>query len=421
MVLFLKKTKKGYALNDIVGISYLEKQYEEYLKGEKDLFKVNRDGTLTQVTSGMRGKDLVLTIDINMQREIESILKEEIKNGKKLANTEYYNGSYVIVGDVKNGGIKAIVGLNYLGNDVFLENARGAIFSTFTVGSVVKGASMAMAYQNNLVDIGKKVLDSCVKLYLVPEKCSYKKLGYIDDISALKTSSNYYQFLLAIKLAGYNYSYNMKMNVTNKEFDTYRNVFADFGLGNKTGIDLPNEITGIKGSKISPDLLLNLAIGQYDSYTGIQLLQYINTIANRGVRYQLHFLDKIVDNNQIVKKSNPIILNEFALDDVYFDRIIEGFREVVQMGTGAGYTSSNFNPAGKTGTSEVYFDSDNDGRGDVLTINNTYAMYAPIDNPKYSMVVISPNVNHPNEHSDYFAYINRYISKRVSDYLFTNF
>ena len=414
-------TKKGYALNDIVGISYLEKQYEEYLKGEKDLFKVNRDGTLTQVTSGMRGKDLVLTIDINMQREIESILKEEIKNGKKLANTEYYNGSYVIVGDVKNGGIKAIVGLNYLGNDVFLENARGAIFSTFTVGSVVKGASMAMAYKNNLVDIGKKVLDSCVKLYLVPEKCSYKKLGYIDDISALKTSSNYYQFLLAIKLAGYNYSYNMKMNVTNKEFDTYRNVFADFGLGNKTGIDLPNEITGIKGSKISPDLLLNLAIGQYDSYTGIQLLQYINTIANRGVRYQLHFLDKIVDNNQIVKKSNPIILNEFALDDVYFDRIIEGFREVVQMGTGAGYTSSNFNPAGKTGTSEVYFDSDNDGRGDVLTINNTYAMYAPIDNPKYSMVVISPNVNHPNEHSDYFAYINRYISKRVSDYLFTNF
>jgi cell division protein FtsI/penicillin-binding protein 2 len=48
-------------------------------------------------------------------------------------------------------------------------------------------------------------------------------------------------------------------------------------------------------------------------------------------------------------------------------------------------------------------------------------MYAPSDNPKYSMVVISPNVSHKNGTSDYFAYINRYISKRVSDYLFTNY
>lgn len=411
----------GYSLNDTIGISYLEKQYESYLKGEKDVYKVNSDGTLTQVTSGRRGNDLVLTIDIDMQLEIEKILKEEIKKGKKLPNTEYYHGSYVLVGDVKNGGIKAIAGFNYIADDTFVNTERDAIYSAFTVGSVVKGADMAMAYQNGLVDVGKKVLDSCVKLYMVPSKCSYKKLGYIDDITALKTSSNYYQFLLAIKLAGYTYSYDMKMQVSEREFSIYRNAFASFGLGTHTGIDLPNENTGIKGQKIAPDLLLNLAIGQYDSYTGIELLQYINTIANRGVRYQLHFMDQIKKDDTVLVKSEPNILSTFSLDSIYFDRIEEGLRQVVQLGTGYGYTDVSFNPVGKTGTSETYYDSNQDGVGDVLTVTNTYAMYAPLNDPKYSMVVISPNVNHPNGSSDYFAYINRYISKAVSDYLFTNY
>ncbi len=415
-------TKLGYALNDTVGISYLEKQYESFLKGEKDLYKVNNDGTFTQVKSGKRGNDLYLTIDIDMQLGIEEILKEEIKNGKKLKNTQFYNGSYVIVGDPNNGSIKAITGLKYVGDDVFINNEREAIYSSFTVGSVVKGASMAMAYQNNLVELNKKVLDSCVKLYLVPQKCSYKKLGYIDDITALKTSSNYYQFLLAIKLAGYKYTPNMKMEVTNKEFDTYRNTFAQFGLGSLTGIDLPDEVTGIKGSKIAADLLLNLAIGQYDSYTGIEILQYINTIANNGVRYQLHFLDKVVDNQEkVLLKSEPIVLSRYNLDQVYFDRIKEGLKQVVNIGTGSGYTDKSFKPAGKTGTSENYYDSNFDGVGDVLTISNSYAMYAPYDNPKYSMVILSPNVNYPNKKSDYFAYINRFISKKVSDYIFTNY
>ena len=58
------------------------------------------------------------------------------------------------------------------------------------MGSVIKGASHTVGYQNNLIDIGKKINDSCVKLYQVPTKCSYKRLGYIDDITALKTSSN---------------------------------------------------------------------------------------------------------------------------------------------------------------------------------------------------------------------------------------
>ncbi len=414
--------KQGYALDDIVGISYLEKEYDSYLRGEKDTYKVNTDGTLTLVSEGRRGSDLVLSIDIEMQLGIEEILKNQIKEGKKLPNTEYYNGSYVLISDTKTGAMKAIVGLKYLGNDVFIQSEVDTVNSSFTVGSVVKGASMAMAYQNNLVEVGKKIKDACVKLYLVPEKCSYKNLGYIDDITALKTSSNYYQFLLAIKLAGYKYTSNMKMNVTDREFSIYRDVFNSFGLGVKTGIDLPKEVTGIKGTTIAPDLLLNFSIGQYDTYTPLQLMQYINTIANNGVRFKLSLMDSIVNKEgEVLVKNEPTVLNTFSLDPAYFDRIKTGFFQVVNLGTGLGYTDTFFQPAGKTGTSETYFDSNSDGVGDILTITNSYAMYAPFDNPKYSMVTISPNVSHYQGKTDSFAYINRYISKAVSDYIFINY
>ncbi len=413
---------QGYALDDIVGISYLEKEYDSYLRGEKDIYRVNEDGTLVQVTEGKRGNDLVLSIDIQMQLGIEEILKEQIKNGKKLKNTEYYQGSYVLIGDPNTGAIKAIAGLKYVEQDVFVNAESDVVNASFTVGSVVKGASMAMAYQNGLVNVGKKIKDSCVKLYLVPAKCSYKSLGYIDDITALKTSSNYYQFLLAIKLAGYSYSYNMKMNVSEREFEIYRNTFAQFGLGVETGIDLPNEVTGIKGSTIAPDLLLNFAIGQYDTYTPIELLQYINTIANNGVRYKLSLMDHIEDKEgNVILENTKEILSTYSLEQEYFDRIKTGLYQVVNLGTGYGYADTKFSPVGKTGTSEAYYDSNKDGKGDVLTITNTFAMYAPSDAPKYSMVTISPNVSHYNGNSDYFAYINRYISKAVSDYVFANY
>ena len=67
-------------------------------------------------------------------------------------------------------------------------------------------------------------------------------------------------------------------------------MLSSYGLGIKTGIDLPNEDTGIKGKSYSADLLLNLAIGQYDTYTPIELLNYINTVADQGQRRKPSFV-----------------------------------------------------------------------------------------------------------------------------------
>ena len=410
----------GYNLNDLVGISYLEKQYDQYLQGTKTLYSVNNDNTLEIYKEGSRGNDLQLSIDIKLVQEINQIIKKNLLKSTQLKKTDYFNSAYVIVSSPSTGNILSLNGIRILkdGNDyTFKEVTPNIINTSYTMGSVIKGASMTVGYLNNLINPNQKIYDSCVKLHFVPAKCSHKPLGWLDDISALQTSSNYYQFLLAIGLTGKKYSYNMELNATSQHFDIYRQTFAKFGLGSKTGIDLPNETTGITGNIIADDLLLNLAIGQYDTYTPIALSQYINTIASNGKRLKMNLVSKVLDNQgNIILNNEPTILSTIE-DTGYFDRIKEGMRQVLDGGTGRGYVDPKYNPAGKTGTSETYYDKT------TTTITQTFAMFAPVNNPKYSIIVITPNVsyNTPEVDEKYIAPINRYISKEVSKLVFENY
>lgn len=398
---------KGYSLDDEVGLSYLEKEYDDYLKGSKAMYKVNDDNTLTLINEAIPGNDIYLSIDIDIQLKINEIIKKNLEKAEKLKNTKYFNTAYVIVSDPNNGEIIASSGITKI-NGTYHDVTTNILTSSFTVGSVIKGASSTVGYQNNLINIGKKINDSCVKLYQVPAKCSFKRLGYIDDITALKTSSNYYQFITAIKSTGDTYKYNMQLAVSEEDFNKYRNTFASFGLGTSTGIDLENEFYGIKGKTIAADLFLNLSIGQYDTYTPLQIVNYINTIATSGKRYSLHYLKEIPN----VYNFEPNLLN--TVENSNFPRIHEGFKAVLNGGTANGYTDLKYKPAGKTGTSEVIYAKN------ITTINQTYAMYAPYDNPKYSIVVLTPNISLNNGNDNYIAPINRYISKEVSKIIFEN-
>ncbi|MCI8575855.1 MAG: penicillin-binding protein 2 [Bacilli bacterium] len=412
--------QKGYALNDTVGISYLEEQYEEYLKGEKAIYFVNADKSLTLYQEAKRGNDLVLSIDIDLQLMLDATLKDTLLRVKKMPNTEFLKESYAIIGDPSTGAILAISGVRLLEGQVqtFQEVSLNTVLSSFTVGSIVKGASHTVGYLNGVIELDKKIKDSCVKLYLNPEKCSYKELGYLDDITALKWSSNYYQFLTAIKLAGKKYSYNMKLDAGEDVFQKYRSVFSLYGLGSLTGIDIPNEKNGMIGKTISDDLLLNLTIGQYDTYTPVQLLQYMNTISNNGKRYSLSLMKEIRNNqNEVIKSYTPSLLSEVPLDTPYYDRIREGFRQVLYNGTGSGYISRNISAYGKTGTSESFYDANGDGRVDTKTISSTFAMIAPSKNKSYSLAIVTPNLSHYEGVKDYTAPFNRYISTKMSEYL----
>lgn len=398
--------EKGYSLNDQVGLSYIEKQYDEYLKGTKAEYLINEDNSLTKIKDSSPGSDIYLSIDIDLQLKINDIIKENIDKAEKLKNTEYFNKAYVIVSNPNTGEIITSNALMKV-KDTYYDITTNLITDSYIVGSVVKGASHTVGYQNNLIDT-KKRKDMCIKLYQVPEKCSYKYNGYINDIKALRTSSNSYQFQTVIKLVGEKYKYNMKLPVTEEHFNIYRNTFASFGLGSSTGIDLENESTGIKGKTIAADLLLNYSIGQYDTYTPMQLSNYINTIATQGKRYSMHYLKEIKNNEETIYTYEPQLLNTV---DSNFERINLGFQEVL-LGTGYGYTNIKYKPAGKTGTAQVVYDKD------TTTINQSYVMYAPYDNPEYSIVVMTPNISYETEKEGYTAPINRYISKEVSKLLF---
>ena len=408
--------KKGYKLYEKVGISGLEREYEEYLKGTNAKYKVNNDNSLTLISHGKKGSDLYLSIDINLVNEINTIIKEELVKAKKHLNTQYLNDAFVIVGNPKTSEVYSLNGQRYLNDNTFTDISLNNINSAFTMGSVVKGATISVGYKYNLIEKGKKILDGCVKLKNKTEKCSFKELGYLDDVSALKMSSNYYQFLIAISLLGKKYTPNMDLNASEKEFNIYRDMLSSYGLGIITGIDLPNEKPGLKGNIISDDLLLNLAIGQYDTYTPIELFNYINTLAMKGKRISPSLVNEIKNNDFIIFKNKHEVVDNVQISNDDFNQIHKGFYEVMNNGTGLGFMNKNLLPAGKTGTSESFIDTDSDGKIDTKTLTLTMAGFFPYDDPKISLIVVCPNTSHNNgKNKDYIYYLTSKISRRITN------
>jgi len=412
---------KGYNLNDVVGLSYLEYQYEDYLKGEKSLYKVNGND-LELIKEGKNGNDLILSIDINVQLELEKIIKENILRGRNYKHTDYFTESYSIVGNPLTGEIIAMSGQKLIDEDkeIFKNVNTNLINTSYTVGSVVKMATISTGYKYHVIDINTTMRDSCIKLYQVPMKCSYKDLGQVNDITAISKSSNYYQFKIAIGLTNNKYSYNMKLNTTKEHFNMFRETFKEYGLGNITGIDLPNEKTGITGKNTSSDLLLNLSIGQYDTYTPMELFQYINTIANNGKRKEPKLMKLIKNSEEIIYENTYDTKHKVSIDEKYLNRIKEGMSLATISGTARNYINRDYLPAGKTGTSETFIDTNNDGKMDTKTISLAFVGFAPYDNPKYSIIVLTPNIYKSLDTEYNKVYVTRYISQGISNFLFEN-
>ena len=422
--------KKGYSLNDRVGISYLEYQYEDYLKGEKATYRLNSDNSYELVSPGKRGNDIVITIDINLQQSVEDILKEEVYNAKGEVNTDYYNRSFVIVSDPKTGEVLAMAGKQVLFNDdgskYIVDYTPGVFTLPVTPGSIVKGASIAVGYKYGAIDIGTVMYDECIKIKNTKEKCSWRNLGSLNDIKALQLSSNIYQFKIAMKVAGATYEYDEPLSIDKSAFNKYRDMYASFGLGVKTNIDLPLESIGYKGDSTLPGHLLDFSIGQYDTYTPLQLSVYINTIANSGTRLKPYLVKAIyapsVDGETVfgenIYKKEPEVVGTVSLDEKYMKRIQEGFYAVMQGSLGYGYMGLYNYSAGKTGTSQSFIDTDGDNIVDTETITSTFGGYAPYDNPKMSIVTVSPDVAHNNSNISYTSSVNKRITAKVTNKFF---
>lgn len=415
----------GYALNDEVGISYLEKQYESYLKGQDEIYTVNAKGEKKIIKKKENGNDLVLSIDINLQKQIEDIVFDEIIKTKNEANTRLYDRSFVLIADNNTGEILSAVAVGALYiNGSYQKIDRTSDLTNFALapGSIVKAASHLVGFENNIIYPGYGVVDSCIKVSGAEKKCSWRSLGYVDDLRALALSSNYYQYLIAFRLAGGSYNYNAPLILNNEAFNIYRNMYNSFGLGVKTGIDLPSEGVGYKGNDTEALSLLDFPIGQYDTYTPMSLLQYIMTLSNNGIRIAPHFLKSVYKAeskfNEEIYSYEKIIMGKVNAKQENIDRVKEGLKMVMQSGTGYGYINLKYNPYGKTGTSEMFLDTNNDNVIDTKTLSNTFGAFANYNGKNISIVVVSPNISDTS--SSYTTLVNKRITQKVTDFYFEN-
>ena len=399
----------GYRRDDIVGVSYLEREYENILKGQNEEYVLTASGKKEIVKELKNGEDIYLSIDIDLQKDIEDIIYNNVIKAKKEKNTKYYNKSYVIMSNPNTGEIYASAGIGVNGS-TRIDYVTDLTNYALTPGSIVKGASHLVGYKYGAIKIGTTVIDSCIKVKNTPQKCSWKRLGKINDLTALKYSSNYYQFLIAIKIGEGNYKYNNPLVLNPEGFKKYREIYNQFGLGVKTGLDIPNENIGVIGNDKNPGSLIDYPIGQYETYTPMELMQYINTLATSGKRYSLHFL----------KDKEPNLLNEVDVNIEYINRVKEGLNMVMESGgTGSSYINKSYKAAGKTGTAQSFIDTNLDGKIDKETISASFGAYMPYDNPKISIVVFSPNVS--DKSSSYMSKVNRKITREVTDLYFKKY
>ncbi|TLS36302.1 peptidoglycan D,D-transpeptidase FtsI family protein [Pseudalkalibacillus caeni] len=404
---------RDYDRNDEIGISFLEAEYEELLRGKKTKRKYITDKAGNPIgdpetIEGQRGNDLVLSVDIELQQAVEQVLEEEIKKARAEGNPSL-DRAYVVMMDPNTGEILSMAGKE-LTQDGFVNRSFGAINDAYEMGSAVKGATVLTGFQYNVINPGTVLLDTPLYFPGTPTKKSYVTMGSINDLTALQRSSNVYMFRIAMMLGNHNYVPRQGGSYDPNAYNKMRESFSQFGLGIETGIDLPGEGTGYNGGVQRLGNLLDLAIGQFDTYTPLQMVQYISTIANGGYRIQPHFLKEIrepTEGDQLSKnvmyQYEPKVLNRIKMDKSYIERVQQGLWMVMNTsrGTAAHYfEGAEYSPAGKTGTAQV---------GD--NYNLTLVGYAPSTEPEVAFSVVVPNIDH--EHG-----INKYISRRILDKYF---
>ncbi|MCJ1656269.1 penicillin-binding protein 2 [Staphylococcus sp. NRL 16/872] len=393
---------KGYSRNDRVGKSYLEYQYENVLRGKKKEMKYTTDKSGKVINSevinkGSRGDDLQLTIDIDLQKKVESLLENEIKTLRSQGATNMDN-ALIVVQNPKNGDILAMAGKQISKNGELTDYDLGNFTGQFAVGSSVKGGTLLTGYQNNAIEVGEEMIDEPLHFRGGLTKRSYFNQNgkvKINDKEALMHSSNVYMFKTALELAGdpYKYGMNLPSNVT-EAGQKLRRGLNQVGLGVKTGIDLPNETMGqIEPLTNNPGNYLDLSIGQYDTYTPLQLSQYVSTIANNGYRVQphiglaVHDATNSDDVGPVKEKIKGTVLNKVNNSQDEIDEVKKGFEMAFNKEDGTGYASfhkTKVPSAGKTGTAEVFQDGHS-------RVNSTYIGYAPVKNPKLAFSIVYTN------------------------------
>lgn len=400
------KANPDYLMSDRIGKTGLEYEYEKYLKGKNGIEQIEVDskGTVVRILVDEEsekpepGLDLQLYLDGNLQTIVAQALKNGISEGKKTLGEEQVHAGVAVVMDVKTGGILSMVSLPDYDNNLFATKISNqdyvklsqdktypmfnrAIKGTYPPGSIVKIVMAAAGLSEKVISKSTSFdTPAAIQIgeYSFPD---WKDHGNTDIERAIAESNNIFFYAIG---GGFD-------KIKGIGIDNIKKYWQLFGLGEKTGIDLPGEANGLlpdaawkkKVKKESWYLgdTYHASIGQGDLLvTPIQMLRATATIANGGKLLQPHLVKKIIDHSgNVIKEFVPRIERDNFISADVIKTIQEGMRMTVTEGSARNLDDLPVSVAGKTGTAQF------------LNNEKTHAWfecYAPYENPQIAILVM---------------------------------
>lgn len=415
----LKEKKDKYDNNDYIGQIGIEYLFEEYLKGEDGIKQLDMDidGNITAeyiYKEAIAGDDITLTIDSNLQRVAENALKDNIEKIKSGGFSKAYEakGGTVVAMDVKTGEVLALASYPDYEPELFINGISNskwneyrdtqalfnrAVQGSYAPGSIFKMITAIAGLETKSITRTERILTKGkYPLAHKPVCWIYTDYGTshgnINVSDAIKYSCNYFF-----------YEVGNRMGIENLEkYAKY------FGLGEKTGIELPGETQGVLATRENLEKTgetwnlgntLSAVIGQgQNSFSPIQIARYISILTNGGkqisptlIKNMTQSDGNIVEKDEVKEYTNKklnIQQDEYEDLNINSDNlksVLEGMKGVTEESDGTAYgTFSKFeiSVGGKTGSAEA---------GEYT--NGWFAGFAPYEEPEIAIVVMVENAN----------------------------
>lgn len=391
----LEKMKdEGYKSGDIIGKFGIEKIYDKELRGENGGQQVEVDvsGKPVQILGRKEpvpGDDLELTIDIKLQQAAEKAVDEQLTQIGAHA-------AAAVVMNPQTGEILAMVSRpafdpnlfahgisskdwNQLNNNPYHPMDNKTITGEYPPGSTFKIVTGTAALTEGVVTPDEQIFDSGHHWIIPKGNADGEALGWLNFRSALAHSDNVYFYEMGNRLG----------------IDRLEKYARMFGLGAKTGIDLPYEASGLVANRRYKEKnfddgewylseTFDAAIGQgFNLVTPLQAAMVMGEIAADGKRYKPHVVNRIIaPDGSVVKDFQPELLSQLDVPEEDIKLVQDGLHDVTKYGTAASsFRGFTVDIAGKTGTAE-----NSQGRD-----HGWFVAYAPFDNPNVVVAVIVEN------------------------------
>jgi penicillin-binding protein 2 len=413
---YSEKKAEGYSLNDLIGKTGIEYKVESFLRGKNGLrqLEVDTNGRLTSELSGipaLSGSEVILTIDSKLQKVAMKSLEDRINSIKTEGGRNNFGDAFAgaaVAMDVNSGEVLALASYPSYDPSVFLAGAddyesqkrkiqyltdkqnipmyNRATKGIYIPGSIFKPLTAIAALEEGVVSSNEKIYDSGDLniggrvFYCLEKRLGYGAHGNLDLAHALGTSCNIYFHEIGVRVG----------------IDKISKWCQLFGLGAPTGIDLPGEEKGLLGDKEFKKSVIKegwypadtaqTAIGQlYNSFTPIQIVNYVSSIANGGKRYKPFLIKKIIKNDGTLAIETKPEFVQIPVKPETISAVQDGMISVTNATDGtavAAFKDFPFKVAGKTGTPETGFESGKQSS------NALFICYAPAEKPRIAVAVV---------------------------------